>query len=70
MTFKIDPYSGMTLTQFATMCEKYNLTLDESRLHELKYYFVLWNDTLRHNAKTGAEPCFDSFMGAVARGDC
>ena len=71
----VDPYIGMTLSDFDLVAkEGYELDLCDKRpdsgVAELTYYFNLWNDSLRHGAKTGAEPCFDSFMGAVARGDC
>ena len=77
-TRQVDAYNGMTVSDFAIIAENnFDLVLDDEVLHQktkylsdLLYYYNLWNDSLRHGAKVGAEPCFTSFMCAVARGDC
>ena len=72
---KVDPYNGMTAEQFGVIAkEHYETTLSPHRVKgaqsDLMYYFCLWHETLQQAAKCGAEPCFDSYMAAVAVGDC
>ena len=47
---------------FITELEHNGITLDESRLAEVNYYFNLWADTMRHNFKVGAEHDFPAFI--------
>ena len=77
-TRQVDAYNGMTISDFAIIAKNnFDVVLDDEVLHQktkylsdLLYYYNLWNDSLRHGAKVGAEPCFTSFMCAVVRGDC
>ena len=75
-TRQVDAYNGMTVSDFASIAENdFDVVLDDEVLHQnmqsdLLYYYNLWNDSLRHGAKVGVEPCFTSFMCAVSRGDC
>ena len=77
-TRQVDAYNGMTVSDFALIAKNnFDVVLDDDVLHQktkyqsdLLYYYNLWNDSLKHGAKVGAEPCFTSFMCAVARGDC
>ena len=77
-TRQVDAYNGMSISDFAIIAKNnFDVVLDDEVLHQktkylsdLLYYYNLWNDSLRHGAKVGAEPCFTSFMCAVARGDC
>ena len=77
-TRQVDAYNGMTVSDFAIIAKSnFDVVLDDDVLHQntkyqsdLTYYYNLWNDSLRHGAKVGAEPCFTSFMCAVVRGDC
>ena len=77
-TRQVDAYNGMTVSDFAIIVKSnFDVVLDDDVLHQntkyqsdLTYYYNLWNDSLKHGAKVGAEPCFTSFMCAVVRGDC
>ena len=76
-TRQVDAYNGMTISDFAIIAKNnFDVVLDDEVLHQktkylsdLLYYYNLWNDSLRHGAKVGAEPCFTSFMCAVSLGD-
>jgi len=52
----------MNRSQFLTWLERNEISLDESRMHEVNYYFNLWCDTKRHNYKVGATPDFAAFI--------
>ena len=39
--------------KFLIALEENNITLDESRMHEVNYYFNLWGDTMKQNRKCG-----------------
>ena len=41
----------MTRSQFLTKLEQNVITLDESRLHEVNYYYNLWCDTQKQSGK-------------------
>ena len=75
-TRQVDAYNGMTISDFSIIAKSnFDVVLDDEVLHQnmqsdLLYYYNLWNDSLRHGAKVGVEPCFTSFMCAVSRGDC
>ena len=67
----VDPYSGMTVSDFDLVAkEGYEVEFEDERVDgnvsELNYFYNLWNDTLKHSAKTGMKPCFDSFMAKIA----
>jgi len=41
----------MTLNQFLIKLEQNGISLDESRLHEVNYYYNLWCDTQKQSGK-------------------
>ena len=41
----------MTRSQFLTKLEQNGISLDESRMHEVNYYFNLWCDTQKQSGK-------------------
>ena len=41
----------MTLNQFLIKLEQNGISLDESRLHEVNYYWNLWCDTQKQSGK-------------------
>ena len=61
-TSQIDPNDGMTRNQFLILLEQNGITLDESRLAEVNYYFNLWGDTLRQDNKMNKAHDFDAFI--------
>ena len=53
----------MTLNQFLIKLEQNGISLDESRLHEVNYYFNLWCDTQKQSRKSGmADSGFPAFI--------
>ena len=56
----------MTLNQFLIKLEQNGISLDESRLHEVNYYFILWCDTQKQSRKSGMDdsvfPAFITWM--------
>ena len=56
----------MTLNQFLIKLEQNGISLDESRLHEVNYYFNLWCDTQKQSRKSGMDasgfPAFITWM--------
>jgi len=61
-TSQINPNDGMTRNQFLILLEQNGITLDESRLAEVNYYFNLWGDTLRQDNKMNKAHDFDAFI--------
>ena len=61
-TSQINPNDGMTRNQFLILLEQNGITLDESRMAEVNYYFNLWGDTLRQDNKMGKAHNFDAFI--------
>ena len=41
----------MTRSQFLTKLEQNGISLDESRMHEVNYYFNLWCDNQKQSGK-------------------
>ena len=52
----------MTRNQFLILLEQNGITLDESRLAEVNYYFNLWGDTLRQDNKMNKAHDFAAFI--------
>ena len=56
----------MTLNQFLTKLEQNGISLDESRIHEVNYYFNLWCDTQKQSRKSAMDdsgfPAFITWM--------
>ena len=52
----------LTRNQFLAELERNGISLDESRLHEVNYYFNLWGDTMKQNRKCGQYYDFDAYI--------
>ena len=52
----------INLSQFITALEQNGISLDESRLHEVNYYFNLWCDTMRQDNKVGQAHDFAAYI--------
>ena len=52
----------MTRNQFLILLEQNGITLDESRMAEVNYYFNLWGDTMKQNRKCGQYYDFDAYI--------
>ena len=61
-TKTIDPANGMTRNDFLCLLEQNGISLDESRMHEVNYYFNLWGDTMKQNRKCGQYYDFDAYI--------
>ena len=52
----------MNRNDFITALEHNNISLDESRLHEVNYYWNLWVDSVNYGRKNkAAKPTFVAF---------
>ena len=61
-TKTIDPANGMTRHDFLCLLEQNNISLDESRMHEVNYYFNLWGDTMKQDRKSGQSHDFAAYI--------
>ena len=52
----------MTRNEFLTKLEQNGISLDESRMAEVNYYFNLWGDTMKQDRKSGKTHDFDAFL--------
>ena len=52
----------MNRNDFITALERNGISLDESRLAEVNYYFNLWGDTMKQDRKSGQTHDFDAFI--------
>ena len=59
---QVNPCDGMTRHQFLCLLEQNNISLDESRMHEVNYYFNLWGETMKQNRKCGQSYDFDAYI--------
>ena len=59
---QVNPYDGMNRNGFLILLEQNNITLDESRMAEVNYYFNLWGDTMKQNRKCGQYYDFDAYI--------
>ena len=59
---QVNPYDGMNRNGFLILLEQNNITLDESRMAEVNYYFNLWGDTMKQNRKCGQSYDFDAYI--------
>ena len=66
-TTQINPNDGMTRNQFLILLEQNNITLDESRMAEVNYYFNLWGDTMKQDRKSGRPHDFAAFIAWMKR---
>ena len=62
MTTTINPCNGMTRNGFMILLEQNGISLDESRMHEVNYYFNLWGETCRQDNKMRVPHDFDSYI--------
>ena len=59
---QVNPYDGMNRNGFLILLEQNNITLDESRMAEVNYYFNLWGETMKQNRKCGQSYDFDAYI--------
>ena len=52
----------MNRNDFITALEHNGISLDESRLAEVNYYFNLWGDTMKQDRKSGRPHDFAAFI--------
>ena len=52
----------MNRSEFITKLEQHGISLDESRMAEVNYYFNLWGETLRQDNKMGKAHDFDAYI--------
>ena len=57
----------MTRNEFITKLEQNGITLDESRMAEVNYYFNLWGDTMNQDRKSGRPHDFAAFIAWMKR---
>ena len=68
MTLNFNTSTSMTRNyplsrnEFLIALENNNITLDESRMAEVNYYFNLWGDTLRQDNKMNKAHDFEAFI--------
>ena len=51
-----------TRNDFLVALEQNGISLDESRMHEVNYYFNLWGETMKQNRKCGQSYDFDAYI--------
>ena len=59
---QVNPYDGMNRNGFLILLEQNGITLDESRMAEVNYYFNLWGDTMKQDRKSGRPHDFAAFI--------
>ena len=52
----------MNRNDFITALERNGISLDESRLAEVNYYFNLWGDTMKQDRKSNQLHDFDAYI--------
>ena len=52
----------MTRNEFLTKLEQNGISLDESRMAEVNYYFNLWGETMKQDLKMRHPHDFDAFI--------
>ena len=52
----------MNRNDFITALERNGISLDESRLAEVNYYFNLWGDTMKQDRKSGQPHDFAAYI--------
>ena len=57
----------MTRNEFITKLEQNGISLDESRMAEVNYYFNLWGETMKQNRKSGQPHDFDAYIAWMKR---
>ena len=64
---QVNPCDGMTRNGFLILLEQNGITLDESRMAEVNYYFNLWGDTMKQDRKSGRPHDFAAFIAWMKR---
>ena len=57
----------LSRNEFLIALEKNNITLDESRMAEVNYYFNLWGETMKQNRKCGQSYDFDAYIARMKK---
>ena len=52
----------LSRNDFITSLERNWISLYESRMHEVNYYFNLWGDTMKQDRKSGQSHDFAAFI--------
>ena len=52
----------LSRNEFLIALEQNGISLDESRMAEVNYYFNLWGDTLKQDRKSGQTHDFAAFI--------
>ena len=52
----------LSRNDFITALERNGISLDESRMHEVNYYFNLWGDPMKQDRKSGQSHDFAAFI--------
>ena len=52
----------MNRSEFITKLEQHGISLDESRMAEVNYYYNLWQDTMKQDLKMRHPHDFDAFI--------
>ena len=52
----------MTRNGFLILLEQNGISLDESRMAEVNYYFNLWHETMKQNRKCGQSYDFPAYI--------
>ena len=52
----------LSRNDFITALERNGISLDESRMLEVNYYFTLWGDTMKQDRKSGQSHDFAAFI--------
>ena len=52
----------MNRSEFITKLEQHGISLDESRMLEVNYYYNLWQDTMKQDLKMRHPHDFDAFV--------
>ena len=64
---EVNPYKGMNRNGFLILLEQNGISLDESRLAEVNYYFNLWGDTMKQNRKCGQAYDFGAYVAWIKK---
>ena len=59
---EVNPYKGMNRNGFLILLEQNGISLDESRLAEVNYYFNLWGEAMHQDRRSGQCHDFDAYL--------
>lgn len=57
----------LSRNEFLIALEENNITLDESRMAEVNYYYNLWGDTLKQDRKCGQTHDFAAYCDWIKK---